>query len=96
MSAESINEPNVLYRLFRKNPQTEIISYFLEHPGSEPTVTELSHDIDVTRKTIYRNIKSLIEMDIIRQVEKKKYRLNRNHVLTRLLRILYEYDDLAT
>lgn len=94
MSSRLISDEDILCQLFTDNARTQILSLFLDNPGTEYNITQISQETNLTRATIYSNYEPLLNLGVVESASEKKYRLNQDNIITRMLLIIHSYDEL--
>ena len=82
-------------KIFGKNPQTKILDFLADHPKYDYTISELAEKTGVSRPTLYRVLKNLMNANLViitRRIGRSNlYQLNlKNKLVKCILRFDFE------
>ena len=94
-------EESVLMSTFGESPRMKIIDYLIEFPTNEFTHSDLVDAIGMSRTTVFRELKSLDDQNMIKFVSKlgksPTFRINLKNPIIRMIQqaIFLKSDDVA-
>ena len=79
--------------IFGNNPQTKILDFLADYPRFDYSITEISEKAEVSRPTVYKIIKTLVDKKLVMktrdQGNSSLYQLNTEN---KLVQIILKFD----
>jgi predicted DNA-binding protein YlxM (UPF0122 family) len=75
--------------IFGNNPQTKILDFLADYPRFDYSITEIAEKANVSRPTVYKIIKTLVETNLVRRTREQGvsslYQLNTDNALVQVI-----------
>jgi len=79
--------------IFGNNPQTKILDFLADYPRFDYSITEIAEKANVSRPTVYKIIRTLIEKKLVRKTREQGtsslYQLNTEN---NLVQVIIKFD----
>ncbi len=75
--------------IFGNNPQTKILDFLADYPRFDYSITEIAEKAKVSRPTVYKIIRTLVEKKLVRKTREQGtsslYQLNTENTLVQVI-----------